>query len=78
MLPTMYNIDCQKACDREPHCTLLSKLEAYNLNSDVINLIKEYLTGRSQCVEINVPMHHRAFTILFAFPSNLLFTLHSY
>ena len=33
--------------------TKLAKLEAYNLSSEVINWIKEYLTGRSQCVEVN-------------------------
>ena len=36
-----------------PHGRLLAKLEAYNLSSEVINWIKEYLTGRSQCVEVN-------------------------
>ena len=78
MLPTVYNMDYQKAFDKEPHCTLLAKLEAYNLNSDVINWIKEYLTGRSQCVQIKDPIHHRALIILCIFISILLFTQHYY
>ena len=43
----------QKAFDKVPHCRLLAKLEAYNLSSEVINWIKEYLTDGSQCVEVN-------------------------
>ena len=46
-------MDYQKAFDKVPHGRLLAKLEAYNLSSEVINWIKEYLTGRSQCVEVN-------------------------
>ena len=43
----------QKAFDKVPHGRLLAKLEAYNLSGEVINWIKEYLTDRSQWVEVN-------------------------
>ena len=46
-------IDYQKAFDKVLHGRLLTKLKAYNLSSEVINWIKEYLTDRSQCVEVN-------------------------
>ena len=46
-------MDYQKAFDKVPHGRLLTKLKAYNLSSKVINWIKEYLTDRSQCVEVN-------------------------
>ena len=46
-------MDYQKAFDKVPHGRLLTKLKAYNLSSEVINWIKEYLTDRSQCVEVN-------------------------
>ena len=46
-------MDYQKAFDKVPHGRLLAKLEAYNLSSEVINWIKECLTNRSQCVEVN-------------------------
>ena len=42
-------MDYQKAFDKVPHGRLLTKLKAYNLHSEVINWIKEYLTDRSQC-----------------------------
>ena len=45
-------MDYQKAFDKVPHGKLLTKLKAYNLSSEV-NWIKEYLTDRSQCVEVN-------------------------
>ena len=43
----------QKAFDKVLHGRLLAKLEAYNLSGEVINWIKEYLTDRSQWVEVN-------------------------
>ena len=48
-------MDYQTAFDKVkvPHGRLLAKLEAYNLSSEVLNWIKEYLTDRSQCVEVN-------------------------
>ena len=46
-------MDYQKAFDKVPHGRLLAKLEAYNLSSEVINWIREYLTDRSQCVKVN-------------------------
>ena len=46
-------MDYQKAFDKVPHGRLLAKLESYNLSGEVINWTKEYLTDRSQWVEIN-------------------------
>ena len=46
-------MDYQTAFNKVPHGRLLAKLEAYNLSSEVLNWIKEYLTDRSQCVEVN-------------------------
>ena len=46
-------MDYQKAFDKVPHGRLIAKSEAYNLQREFISWIKEYLRGRSQCVEVN-------------------------
>ena len=47
-------MDYQKAFDKVPHgIIILAILEAYNMSNKVINWINEYLTYRSQCVEVN-------------------------
>ena len=46
-------MDYQKAFDKVSHGRLIAKLEAYNLHHEITCWIKEYLMGRSQCVEVN-------------------------
>ena len=46
-------MDYQKAFDTVPHKRLLSKLNSYNINKDVLNWIAEYLDKRLQFVEVN-------------------------
>ena len=53
ILGTPLYMDYQKAFDKVAYGRLLTKLKAYNFSSEVINWIKEYLTDRSQCVEVN-------------------------
>ena len=49
-------MDYQKAFDKVPHGRLLAKLEAYNLSSEVINWIKEYLTlWCSRAIQVDSP-----------------------
>ena len=46
-------MDYQKAFDTVPHKRLLSKLNSYNINKDVLKWITEYLDKRLQFVEVN-------------------------
>ena len=62
-------MDYQKAFDKVPHGRLLTKLKAYNLCSEVISWIKEYLTDKSQCVEVNGTVITGKFC--FGVPSNI-------
>jgi len=42
--------DFEKAFDKVPHQRLLSKLKAYRLDDDLIDLIKDFLCNRQQHV----------------------------
>ena len=46
-------MDLSKAFDCLPHDILLSKLFAYGLSNDSVNLLKSYLSGRTQQVKLN-------------------------
>jgi len=45
--------DLEKAFDRVPHRTLLRKLKKYNINPDLIDWIKSFLSDRKQRVQLN-------------------------
>ena len=45
-------MDLSKAFDCMPHNLLLAKLQAYGLSSEAITLMRSYLTGRRQRVNI--------------------------
>ena len=45
-------MDLPKAFDCVSSDLLIEKLKAYNLGNEAINLIKNYLTSRKQCVKI--------------------------
>ena len=42
-----------KAFDKVPHERMLAKLPAYGLNNQVINWIRDFVTGRKQRVIVN-------------------------
>ena len=46
-------MDLSKAFDCLPHDILLSKLSAYGLCNESVNLLKSYLSGRTQQVKLN-------------------------
>ena len=46
-------LDYQKAFDTVPHNRLLKKLEAYGIGMELIEWIRDYLSGRKQQVSIN-------------------------
>ena len=46
-------LDYQKAFDTVPHQRLLSKMKSYNINSNIIEWTKHYLSNRTQYVELN-------------------------
>ena len=46
-------MDFQKAFDTVPHRRLLNKLEAYNINIEIIKLIESFLSNRVQQVGVN-------------------------
>ena len=46
-------LDLSKAFDLVNHNILMKKLAAYNINQTTLTLIRSYLTGRNQCVQIN-------------------------
>ena len=46
-------MDYQKAFDTVPHNRLLKKLEAYGIGTELIEWIRNYLSGRKQQVSIN-------------------------
>jgi hypothetical protein len=45
--------DFEKAFDKGPHRRLLSKLKSYNINSDVVEWIENFLSNRKHRVKIN-------------------------
>ena len=45
-------MDLSKAFDCLPHDLLLLKLREYGLSPSAINLVKSYLSNRSQCVKL--------------------------
>lgn len=45
--------DMSKAFDCVDHDILLTKLDAYGIRGNALNLIKTYLKGRRQCTEIS-------------------------
>jgi hypothetical protein len=45
--------DLEKAFDKVPHNQLLRKLKSYNLNDQIINWVKSFLTDRRQRVRIS-------------------------
>lgn len=46
-------LDFSKAFDRVSHCKLLKKLQRFGLPSFIINWIKQYLSNRTQFVDVN-------------------------
>ncbi|MCU7801455.1 MAG: reverse transcriptase family protein, partial [gamma proteobacterium symbiont of Lucinoma myriamae] len=46
-------MDLSKAFDCLPHDILLSKLSAYGLNAESVELLKSYLSGRKQQIKLN-------------------------
>ena len=46
-------MDLSKAFDCLPHDILLSRLPAYGLCYDSVNVLKSYLSGRTQQVKLN-------------------------
>ena len=46
-------LDYRKAFDTVPHQRLLSKMKSYNINSNIIEWTKQYLSNRTQYVELN-------------------------
>ena len=46
-------LDFSKAFDRLQHDILLSKMDNYDFNSNVIMLVKSFLSNREQCVKYN-------------------------
>ena len=44
-------LDFSKAFDRLQHDILLSKMDNYDFNSNVIMLVKSFLSNREQCVK---------------------------
>ena len=53
-LDTRLYLDYQKAFDTVPHQRLLSKMKSYNINSNIIEWTKHYLSNRTQYVELNL------------------------
>ena len=49
---TIYT-DFSKAFDSVPHKRLLSKIESYGIQGDILNWIKSFLSGRTQCVKVD-------------------------
>ena len=47
-------LDISKACDKVWHESLLYKLKPFDISGNLLNLIKHYLTNRSQRVVLNV------------------------
>ncbi len=45
-------VDLSKAFDTVNHELLIGKMEAYGISSTALNLIKDYLTNRKQCVQL--------------------------
>ena len=46
-------LDFRKAFDTVPHARLLYKLQCYGIDENLIEWIKDFLTGRVQSVEVN-------------------------
>jgi hypothetical protein len=45
--------DFEKAFDKVPHTRLISKLQSYGINEELMNWVESFLRGRTQCVKIN-------------------------
>ena len=45
-------LDFRKAFDTVPHQRLLTKLEAYGFNGNLLKWIESFLTGRSQYIRV--------------------------
>ena len=45
-------MDLSKAFDCLPHDLVIRKLQAYGLDDSAVNLIKDYLSNRTQCVQL--------------------------
>ena len=45
--------DFSKAFDSVPHKRLMVKLEGYGINGDILRWIRSFLTGRTQCVNVD-------------------------
>ena len=45
-------LDYSKAFDPVPHKRLISKLEAYRISGEILQLIQDFLTGRKQHVSV--------------------------
>ena len=52
-IDVLYN-DFEKAFDKVPHTRLLSKLHKYGISSLVINWIRDFITGRTHRVRVNL------------------------
>ena len=48
-------LDLSKACDLIPHNLLMDKLRVYDLSTQSLSVIKDYFSGRRQCVKVPMP-----------------------
>ena len=57
MVGTVF-LDLSKAFDLVNHTILMKKLSVYNVGKNALLLLRSYLTGRSQCVQLNGSFSH--------------------